>query len=79
MNKVMVTGGAGYIGSHTCVKLIECGYEPVIIDNLSNTSIRNITGINNITKTRIHFANKRLRNLIILNFYYLIKTNKKWN
>ncbi len=40
MNKkqIIVTGGAGYIGSHTCVELIESGYEPIIIDNFSNSS-----------------------------------------
>jgi UDP-glucose 4-epimerase len=32
---VLVTGGAGYIGSHTCIELIKAGFEPVIIDNLS--------------------------------------------
>lgn len=39
MNKViLVTGGAGYIGSHTCIKLIEAGHTPVILDNFSNSS-----------------------------------------
>ncbi len=36
--KVLVTGGAGYIGSHTCVKLLESGYDVVILDNLVNSS-----------------------------------------
>ena len=35
---ILVTGGAGYIGSHTCVELLDAGYEVVIIDNLSNGS-----------------------------------------
>ena len=35
---VLVTGGAGYIGSHTCVELIEAGYTPIVIDNLSNSN-----------------------------------------
>ncbi|TNC84843.1 MAG: UDP-glucose 4-epimerase, partial [Thalassolituus sp.] len=35
---ILVTGGAGYIGSHTCVELIEAGYNVVVIDNLSNSS-----------------------------------------
>ena len=34
--KVLVTGGAGYIGSHCVVELIEAGYKPVVVDNLSN-------------------------------------------
>ena len=55
MNKVIVTGGAGYIGSHTCLKLIELGYEPLIIDNLSNTSIENIKGVESITNKKLNF------------------------
>src|SRR4051812_11575844 len=35
--KVLVTGGAGYIGSHTVVELVNAGYNPVIVDNLSNS------------------------------------------
>ena len=50
MKKILVTGGAGYIGSHTVVELIRAGYNPIIIDNLCNTSTHNIYGIENITK-----------------------------
>ncbi len=45
---ILVTGGAGYIGSHTCVELINSGYEVVVVDNLSNSteeSLRRVTGI----------------------------------
>lgn len=35
---ILVTGGAGYIGSHTCVELLNAGYEVVVVDNLSNSS-----------------------------------------
>ncbi len=38
MNKILITGGAGYIGSHTCVELISAGYKVVVVDNLSNSS-----------------------------------------
>ena len=55
MNKVIVTGGAGYIGSHTCIKLIETGYNPLIIDNLSNTTIDNIKGVESIINEKLKF------------------------
>ena len=48
--KVLVTGGLGYIGSHTCVELLEGGYDVVVLDNLSNSKeevkdkIKEITG-----------------------------------
>ena len=53
--KILVTGGAGYIGSHTVVELYLSGYLPIIIDNLCNTSISNLIGINKILKTDIPF------------------------
>lgn len=57
MKKILVTGGAGYIGSHTIVELIKSGYDPIIIDNLCNTSIHNIDGIEKITGKRIKWHN----------------------
>jgi UDP-glucose 4-epimerase len=47
--KILVTGGAGYIGSHTAVELIEQGYQVLIADNLSNSSESSIEGIEKIT------------------------------
>ena len=47
--KILVTGGTGYIGSHTCVELINNGYEVVIVDNLNNSSIDVIDKIQQIT------------------------------
>lgn len=49
--KVLVTGGTGYIGSHTVVELANAGYEPIIIDNLSNSERSVIDGIAEITGT----------------------------
>ena len=48
-NKVLVTGGAGYIGSHTAVELIGAGYEVIIVDNLSNSDRSSLEGIRKIT------------------------------
>jgi len=53
--KILVTGGAGYIGSHTAVTLINSGFDVVIVDNLSNSEIRMIDGIEKITGTRPEF------------------------
>jgi UDP-glucose 4-epimerase len=50
--KILVTGGAGYIGSHTVVELQNAGYSVVIIDNLSNSTVDSIDGIERITGTR---------------------------
>ena len=52
---ILVTGGAGYIGSHTIVELVNFGYTPIILDNLCNTSIDNIHGIEKITGKKIKF------------------------
>jgi UDP-glucose 4-epimerase len=52
---ILVTGGAGYIGSHACVALIEAGYQPVVIDNLVNSSAEVINRIERITGVRPHF------------------------
>ena len=51
-SKILVTGGTGYIGSHTVVELQQAGYEVVIIDNLSNSNENVLNGITNITGIR---------------------------
>lgn len=52
---ILVTGGAGYIGSHTCVELIESGYDIVVIDNLSNSNQESIKRVNRLVGKRIKF------------------------
>ena len=49
---ILVTGGAGYIGSHTCVALIEAGFAPVVYDNLCNSSAESLARVERITGTR---------------------------
>lgn len=57
MKKILVTGGAGYIGSHTLVELSANDFEPIIVDNLCNTSIQNIQGAEKIIGKSISFYN----------------------
>ncbi len=52
---ILVTGGAGYIGSHTCIALIEAGFEVVVVDNLCNSKEVAIKRVEAITNTRIPF------------------------
>jgi UDP-glucose 4-epimerase len=59
--KILVTGGLGFIGSHTVVELQNQGFEVVIIDNLSNTSLNVLEGIANITGINTAFENLDLR------------------
>ena len=57
MSKILVTGGTGFIGSHTVVELQNEGFEVVIVDNLSNSNIEVLSGIEKITGIRPEFEN----------------------
>lgn len=54
---ILITGGAGYIGSHTCVELLNEGYEVVVVDNLANSSRESIARVEKITGKKITFYN----------------------
>lgn len=60
-NKILVTGGAGYIGSHTCIALHEAGYEIVIYDNLSNSSKEAINRVSSLIGKPIEFIEGDIR------------------
>lgn len=62
MKKILVTGGLGYIGSHTVVELQHAGFKVIIIDNLSNSSLDVLGGITNITEQAPIFERLDLRN-----------------
>lgn len=61
MEKILVTGGMGYIGSHTCVELISAGYEPIIVDNLCNSKPEVLNRIEKITGKRPVFYKNDVR------------------
>ena len=48
--KILVTGGSGYVGSHCCVALCEAGFHPIIFDNFSNSSPKVLDRLEKITK-----------------------------
>lgn len=52
---ILVTGGAGYIGSHTCVELLNAGYDVVVVDNLSNSCKESLERVKEITKKSVRF------------------------
>lgn len=63
---ILVTGGAGFIGSHTCVELLESGYDCVVIDNLSNSSKKALDRVKEITGKSLKFYEADVRDAEIL-------------
>ena len=57
MKNILVTGGAGYIGSHTCLELLEAGFEVTAIDNLSNSSEESLRRVQKLTGKSLDFHN----------------------
>ena len=65
--KILVTGGAGYIGSHTCVELLESGYDVVVIDNLYNSNPESLKRVETITGMAVQFYEGDVRDEALLN------------
>ena len=65
-NKVLITGGAGYIGSHTCIALHEADYDIVVYDNLSNSSREAINRISTLIGQNIEFVEGDIRDTELL-------------
>ena len=64
--KILVTGGAGYIGSHTCVELLESGYEVVVVDNLCNSNPESLNRVKQITGKSVRFYEGDVRDEALL-------------
>ncbi len=64
MKKILVTGGAGYIGTHTCIELIEAGYKIVVVDNLCNASLEGLKRVRRIVGVDIPFYQVDVRDKV---------------
>ena len=58
---ILVTGGAGYIGSHTCIELINVGYDVVVVDNLCNSCVEALKRVEKIVGREIPFYEADIR------------------
>jgi len=66
MRRILVTGGAGYIGSHMCVELLQSGRDVLVLDNLSNSSSRSVEAVQRITQKKLGFIEGDIRNSELL-------------
>ncbi|MDY6530309.1 UDP-glucose 4-epimerase GalE [Acinetobacter faecalis] len=66
MSKVLVTGGAGYIGSHTCVELLNAGHDVVVLDNLSNSSKEALNRVQTLTAKSVDFVEGDILDEVVL-------------
>ena len=81
---ILITGGAGYIGSHTCVELLNNNYKIIVVDNLSNSSIESLNRVKEITGKQFEFykenvLNREKMNEITLKRLYILRGLKQWN
>ena len=65
--KILVTGGAGYIGAHTVLVLLEAGYEVVVVDNLANASTTSLERVAQITEKAVTLIECDIRDSVKLN------------
>ena len=66
MAKILVTGGAGYIGSHTCVELLNAGHEVIVLDNLCNSSSESLSRVEQLTQKSLKFIEGDIRDSQLL-------------
>jgi len=61
MAKILVTGGAGYIGSHACIELLNAGHEVIVLDNLSNSSEESLKRVQKLANKSLIFVQGDIR------------------
>ncbi|WP_312087416.1 UDP-glucose 4-epimerase GalE [Acinetobacter variabilis] len=66
MAKILVTGGAGYIGSHTCLELLNTGHDVIVLDNLSNSSVESLNRVQQLAQKSLKFVEGDIRDSQIL-------------
>ena len=66
MAKILVTGGAGYIGSHTCVELLNAGHEVIVLDNLCNSAAESLNRVQQLTLKSLTFVEGDIRDVQLL-------------
>lgn len=66
MKNILVTGGAGFIGSHTVVELYNAGYNPIIVDDLSNSKESVIKSIESIIGSEVTFYKGKFQDSVLL-------------
>ena len=59
---ILITGGAGFIGSHTCIEMQNAGYDVVVVDNLDNSSSKSLERVEKITGKPVKFYKEDVRN-----------------
>ena len=71
---ILITGGAGYIGSHTCVQLLEAGYVIVVVDNLSNSSVESIDRVKQLSAKAFAFVKADIRDAAAMRTLFKVHT-----
>ena len=66
MQTILVTGGAGYIGSHMCVELLQAGHNVIVLDDLSNSSLKSLRAVERITQKTLSFVEGDIRDAELL-------------
>ena len=69
---ILVTGGAGYIGSHTCLELLQNGYDVIVVDNLSNSKEESLRRVQELTGKKIRFYKVDILDRVDLIRYFRI-------